>query len=208
MYLQIPYSEKLYKDSDLVKNGGNVYSVSPSKYTPTKGDTNHQYYRLNLEDKEKYSDDYDGRYIDDLIKSAFGVPISVRDEYGNIEKSDDYFPSLNIGQNRISRALRGLLGSHTVGRGYDNKGEYVSYYDLWDLAPINRLGEDQSGNIGNPIHFYDRIYLDDYYEVPEEYRPYNRKDGDVYYGGYLPEVVSVKKNKQGSKLIPRKRFLK
>jgi hypothetical protein len=36
--------------------------------------------------------------------------------------------------------------------------------------------------IGNPIEFYDRVYLNDYYGVD------NTPPSGVYYGGYLPEV--------------------
>ncbi len=53
---------------------------------------------------------------------------------------------------------------------------------------------DLSMGLGNPISFYDRIYLDDYYNIPEDKR-----------GSYfLPEVViTPDKKKCGGRLIPK-----
>lgn len=95
------------------------------------------------------------------------------------------------------------MGTSTVGRGIDNKGEYISYYDKWDINPLHGdyvlndiqkthpvlskfipdNGEDAFRGITKPVSFYDRIYLDDYYGVKSELDP------DEYYGGYLPEVI-------------------
>lgn len=112
--------------------------------------------------------------------------------------------TIKLGQNKNTReGLGHLLGTYTLGRGIDpQRGEYVSYYDKWDLAPINKYGEDETGGIGKPIEIYDRIYLDDYYNVPTE--PFE----GAYYGGYLPEVTIVPKHRFGNKLIPKKRFIK
>lgn len=80
------------------------------------------------------------------------------------------------------------LGIHTISRGYDNKGDYVSYYDLWDMAPTKHSGGnlDESMGIGKPIHIYNRLYLDDYYGVDDKDRG----------GYYLPEVVVTSKRKK------------
>lgn len=77
---------------------------------------------------------------------------------------------LPVGSNRLSGALRTYLGEHTIGHGHDAKGDYVSYYDKWDLAPFTGNGKDQSFGIGTPVNVYDRIYLDDYFGMPKEYR--------------------------------------
>ena len=39
---------------------------------------------------------------------------------------------------------------------------------------------------GTPVPFYDRIYLDDYYEVPEDKRGYS----------FLPEVIITPDNQK------------
>ena len=101
------------------------------------------------------------------------------------------------------------LGQYTLGYGTDaRRGDYISVYDKWDLNPfymgseyplprklINTFASlgDASGGFGNPVNFYDRVYLDDYYGVDS--RPQNP---DEYYGGYiLPSVVSSEKASGG-----------
>ena len=78
------------------------------------------------------------------------------------------------------------LRDFTVGRGRDNKGEYVSYYDLWDISPYRISNKDQSFGIGKPFEVYDRIYLDDFYGVPDKYKG----------GNYIPEIVVTGKRKK------------
>jgi hypothetical protein len=75
---------------------------------------------------------------------------------------------------------------------YDDNGEYVSYYDKWDLAPIfEGINKDQSFGIGKPIELYDRLYLDDYYGI-------GNKGG---HATWLPEVtVTPNEYKNGGKL--------
>lgn len=103
---------------------------------------------------------------------------------------------LPIGKNKVvAGGIGHALGRYTIGHNYDNKGEYVSYYDKWDLNPFSNAGEDLSLGIGKPVNIYDRIYLDDYYGTPEEYR------GSTY----IPEVtVTAKRRKHefGGNLFP------
>lgn len=146
-------------------------------YRPSVGDdSNIQYYKIPV----------DGYSRDALIKEGSVLP---------------------IGKNKLSTTLANYNhGEHTVGKGIDpRKGEYISYYDRWDLNPFssryssetklknnkvvkklglldNRKHGDLSLGIGKPIDFYDRIYLDDYYGVDSSARP------GTYYGGYLPEI--------------------
>lgn len=93
--------------------------------------------------------------------------------------------SVPIGKNTNSSPLRIYLGHHTLGHNFDNRGEYVSYYDKWDLAPFTGYGEDQSFGIGKPVHIYDRIYLDNYYGVKQP-----------THATYLPEVTVYGKKKK------------
>ena len=96
------------------------------------------------------------------------------------------------------------LGEYTIGSGFDkDRGQYISVYDKWDLNPVSgvlnlpraltkrfeNLG-DASGGFGNPISFYDRVYLDDYYGVN------SRPEPDSYYGGYIiPSYVQADASK-------------
>lgn len=147
--------------------------LSKSKYRPTKGNVIGEVYSLPLRDN-----DFDKGMV---VKSANNVKIGE-------SKAADYLPITGAD----------ILGNYTVSRGIDNKGEYISYYDTYDLNPFKgafakRAGnkapgfiqniEDLSLGLGTPFTLYDRIYLDDYYGVKTSLP----KDG--YYGGYLPEVV-------------------
>ena len=99
---------------------------------------------------------------------------------------------LPIGKNKVvAGGIGHALGRYTIGHNYDNKGEYVSYYDKWDLNPFSNAGEDLSLGIGKPVNIYDRIYLDDYYGIPKEYR------GSTY----IPELtVTANKHANGGKI--------
>lgn len=123
---------------------------------------------------------------DDLIKSANGAVIrrDSKDHYNYQLDNNEY---LKFGQSKVADTLSDAFGAHTISRNVDpNKGEYISYYDLWDLAPFKGHGSDESMSIGKPVHFYDRLYLDDFYGVDSSVRGYPK---GTYYGGWLPEVT-------------------
>jgi len=54
------------------------------------------------------------------------------------------------------------LGQFTLEKGKDTKGNYVSYYDKWDLHPGFLKGKEVSDvyPAGKPFEVYDRIYYD------------------------------------------------
>lgn len=60
-----------------------------------------------------------------------------------------------------------VLGTYKLSKGKDNKGEYISYYDSWDLSPTRGGGaKDESLGLGTPVQFYNRFYLDDIMGLP------------------------------------------
>lgn len=141
--------------------------VSDATHTPTKSSEDTNYHKIDLTDKEK-----DALIYDALRSNA------------------------NVGDSSRSHVFEQFFGPHQVSRGKDEKGEYVSYYDLWDLDPSSgesKTGEfeflkslqkilgakDMSFGIGKPVEFYDRIYLNDYYGVTPQI------DEGVTEGGYL-----------------------
>ena len=88
------------------------------------------------------------------------------------------------------------FGNYTLSKGKDKRGDYISYYDKWDMNPAkNFLKYDQSFGIGKPIELYDRIYLDDYYGIKQSPKDYKNK-GD-FYGGYLPPINVIGNKKFG-----------
>jgi hypothetical protein len=164
-YLQIPKSERHTIEGKTI--------VSDARYSPTKG-TSENLKKINLGEED----------ITNLVDSGL---------------------QLKHGKNKVDTPLSYYFADHTVGRGFDNKGDYVSYYDLWDLNPYkgkyaHLIGtsnlvpkkikeiEDLSLGIGNPTEYYDRVYLDDYFDIPEEAR------GAPF---ITPAVVTAKKTNGG-----------
>lgn len=172
--------------------------LEKSKYKPTQGGENVTYYKLpqkTVDGKTILGDDhrYSGSantFVDTMVFDA---------------------TYMNPGENK--QQLNTELGYYTVGRGRDNKGDYVSYYDKWDINPfsgrlqnntvlptnIRKMLKDINLDFGVPINIYDRIYFDDYYGV----------QGGNRGGHYLPEVIITnerKKHKEGGiHIIPSKR---
>ena len=180
-YLEIP--QQLRKNS--------TYKVVQSNYKPTKNAGQDEYKTISNLIKvsgEKLIDDLHKKHISETLASG-------EHNSGNLTTKINEFEYLPINKNKIVNTFGNLFGPHTIGRGVDpQKGEYVSFYDNWDLAPFGG-GKDESNGIGNPVKFYDRLYLDDFYDVSSK-----PKDGD-YYGGYLPEVeVKSKKYKDGGEV--------
>ena len=159
-YLQIPKNKRR-----------SSYQLQKSSYRPTVGDaSNVNYYTIPVDADTKAR----------LVREG---------------------TALQTGKNKNSRVLANYnSGTHTIGKGRDSEGDYVSYYDRFDLNPfsgissetslsnnpvIKALGLDSSKvgdlsfGIGKPLEFYDRIHLDDYYNVPQQYRGTS----------YLPEIT-------------------
>lgn len=182
-YLGIPEQNRRKLDRFNTRNlFQRANKVVPSRYIPTQS-TNGQYFAL-----ENMASFHTPDYLDNLIEDANGVYSIKQDSNLDNVQLDTTRDRINFGQNKLSDVLSDWFGQHTISRGLDpKKGEYVSYYDKWDLAPIKKYGSDESMGIGNPIEFYDRVYLNDYYGVD------NTPPSGVYYGGYLPEVQIIGK---------------
>lgn len=176
--IEDPYADGVYAEYLQIPENKrrSKYKLQKSKYRPTVGDEDVSYYTIPIDAETK----------DAIVENATLLP---------------------IGKNTLSTILMGYNhGEHTIGNGMDKKrGQYVSYYDRWDLNPLssryssetklknnplikklglidNRKRGDLSLGLGRPIDFYDRIYLDDYYGVDSSAR------SGTYYGGYLPEI--------------------
>lgn len=162
-----PYRPKISKDNVNYKRIINGYAVGHSGLHPT--------------DEEKL--------VNAVMK---GEHINASDAYnankGYRQTTTNHGP-VDLNKSVTSNILSGYgLGTHTISRGHDDKGEYVSYYDLWDMAPsaVSAGNKDESMGIGKPIYIYDRIYLDDFYGVP------NESAG----GNYIPEIIVTGKRKK------------
>ena len=157
--------------------------LQPAKYKPTMSNSrNNQYY--------EYKDyNYDGFFADDLI--AAGDRLRNRNLRSNatVGKIVNFDPDKRLTET-IGKSGRNMLtalpavGQSTVGYGLDNKGEYYSLFDDWDVNFGTKGGgskfiESMVG--GKKLDTYNRIYLKDYYK---------HKTGiDFDYNSYfLPEV--------------------
>lgn len=154
----------------------NKYQLVESKYRPTKGATNATYYKhpvlaSNTPEGEKKRKDFN-------------------------QLLEQYVDRIDMGHNVVSNfELNDVFGDYTIGKGYDpEKGTYMSYFDLWDVAPLNTYGPDESHGIGNPVRFYDRVYLDDLYDADDNFEKKSI---------WLPNVIvrgKTKKHKEGGNM--------
>jgi len=130
------------------EDGWSIYLGQPQKhnsfgisnYKPNVAkDTNVNYYTVN----DKFSDELFDLYKNKQIKK------------GLINESS--FQRGTISENG-SRAR--VLGNFTLDEGKDKKGNYISYYDKYDIEPtIPVIGKIKIDNIvGKPFEIYDRIY--------------------------------------------------
>ena len=52
------------------------------------------------------------------------------------------------------------IGRYTLGKGKDEKGEYISYYDKFDQGTGSGINPGETLGLTKPFEIYDRIYLD------------------------------------------------
>lgn len=65
------------------------------------------------------------------------------------------------------------LSNMTMSEGHDDKGHYISLYDIWDYnTSISGKSGDNIGKLvgGKPVEIYQRYYLDDWMDVPQSER--------------------------------------
>ncbi len=141
-----------------------------SEYQPVNSDTDKYYYKINNW-FEKFSMS---------LSTAAGVGynpmrdiVTTLDELSNEEKVDtpwvayygsdfvistDARVSFENLENYMHPFLPGVMGDFKLSKGQDEKGNYISYYDFWDLGGSG--AEDENGLLGKPFEIYDRVYYD------------------------------------------------
>lgn len=180
--------------------GWNPDRVVESKYKPTIGGDKEKYYTINQESQyyAPWSKQKEGLFGGGKDEELVNMVLTGEPELPYT--ADSAWP-MRYGETRQSDILGRYFGDHAVSRGIDpNRGDYVSFYDLWDISPSegnNRKGgPDESHGIGTPIPFYDRLYLDDYFGVNS--KPQNP---DEFYGGYLtPAIINSSDYSSGGKI--------
>lgn len=118
--------------------------IEESQYKPTKAKNNtSKYYKFNTHNSEHLSS-----IVEDML-------------FHNRNEKHYIDPTLH---------------EVTANRGIDNKGDYISIYDVWNYNPAVMGGSKVFDTIidkvtgGKPFEIYDRVYLDDYYDIPENFR--------------------------------------
>lgn len=134
-------------------------SFKLSDYTPTKGDPNSPYYDFN-----NMSNKVRTRMLQDYI---------------NNQKDGKYIGA----DGSVSGDDMGTMGNYTLSGGKDDKGDYVSYYDKWDL--------NGSHGVGKPFDIYGRIYYD---PKTKKIIPTKKEGGTISEKGYKKDSL-YKNNK-------------
>lgn len=123
----------------------NTNTIKESEYKPTRlQGTNEKTYKFASSEAPGYWDEV----VDDMVN------------YGRKEK----------------QYIDATLNKFTAYRDRDEKGDFVSIYDEWDYNPSVRGGNKKLNKVidiptgGKGFVVYDRIYLDDYYNIPKEGR--------------------------------------
>jgi len=92
-----------------------------------------------------------------------GLPF--KGPYGLEHSKGDPYRVLDVGSGGD------VMGTYTLGRGEDEEGPYISYYDKWDLHPPDIMGLNvaELSPVGKEFDIYGRMYYD-----PETYEPRQR----------------------------------
>ena len=155
-----------------------------SQYKPTNSkDSKANYISINdPKFKQEVIDNYnrvfvnkqllkDEKQIDDQTYAVSGYTRPTKEQYKNSKPGELYFEK---GKEHVSNAI----GHYFLSKGKDDKGEYISYYDVFDTG----TGGSNGGGIGEtlkltkPFEVYDRIYLD-----PKTGKPKLQNGGEMKY---------------------------
>lgn len=122
----------------------NSFSVSSYKPTISKN-KNITYYSLN-EDKIQ----------NNILQNALNQDLK-ENESKQVHSID----------NPNQTEQEGALGTYTISRGKDDRGDYISYYDINDYSPFKEYepGKGKGGMVspfGKPFEIYDRLYFKQY----------------------------------------------
>lgn len=148
--------------------------LEKSPYRPTIGKAEENTYQINplLSDAE----------FEGLIFPAWAAWKTGDKSFTTIGDWDPYLEDnptiqriVDEDKNDSKATLKDIPYLHdaTISEGFDNKGQYISLYDKWDYSwnPTGG-GKDAIGAItgGKPFDIYQRYYLDEWNDIPEESR--------------------------------------
>ena len=110
----------------------------------------------------------------------------------NSKNKDDYYYSLNKSypellefiekegmdlkpgeSKQVEEPTKLMLRNFKIGKGKDERGDYISYYDNWNLNPSLEFPIPEQGK---PFEIYDRIYIKDYGDGKQKRMYYTDKE--------------------------------
>ena len=120
---------------------------------------------LGLLDKDMRVSKYD-HFEPSPYRPSVGKPVGKVYKLKNYNPLDDrmlYEALMNPNKNFVADDYGSsfIMGNYTIGKGQDENGKYISYYDDWDLSPHSVAGSDESKGVGKPFTLYDRRYYTD-----------------------------------------------
>lgn len=153
----------------------NLYSGIPqknntfgiSKYIPSDSkDKNKTYYNFNSRDKEHLEE----KLIDKMSFTKNISDLYLKPSIGTLKEDLKKLNSertIDVGKKEydIDEAdSMGTMGRYKISTGKDKRGKYISYYDKWDLNPLDLsiAGKELPTNFGKPFEIYDRVYVKNY----------------------------------------------
>lgn len=119
--------------------------------------------------KELFSGTYKQKQLPDNVKTSFAFQMDTSDEdRGKFYKINDNTFSVSFYSDSHERETPGPvpgdgLGRLFISKGKDEKGEYISYYDRFDVdsGKLNKKHISEKLGAVKPFEIYDRIYLND-----------------------------------------------
>lgn len=131
-----------------------------SKYSPSISSNKDSKY-ISIKDKEFINQILDIANKNNIPENN-SIPVSgYIGDYKKGMREDSFFGMGNENdwvEGRKNRGLTNAIGRFRLGRGKDNNGEYISYYDIFDA----KSGNEYFPTFGTakPYEIYDRIYID------------------------------------------------
>lgn len=155
------------------KEPSQARSMVDRNYEEIRKELNSKYYGLPYDEytipESKYkptnSKNTDSKYYDFTPKDRWESLLALKDKYGSFKDLHEAFlEPKRVGSGDLDYVgALSQLSRFKMSSGEDKKGKYVSYYDIWDLAP--EVLEQRGININqlnNPFEIYGRIYEDDF----------------------------------------------
>jgi hypothetical protein len=121
-----------------------------------------------------------------LLTNKYAPATEFNNEYHGGPLHDQRLTKVPGSKNKVvAYDNSGIMGDYTASLGKDDKGEYISYYDKWDIAPMD---------FGKPMEIYDKIYMKDL--IPGYNKPKMQNGGEMafYQNGLDFKPKSISKN--------------